>query len=369
MLNRIYIDNFRSLVNFEISFDSINLFLGANGSGKSTVFDAIHKIKVLISGASNLETLFVLADCCRWQISKVQNFEIEVNGNGGIYKYELSVKHDNQQKTAIVYERLWFNNNPLMKFDLGDLYIYNDDYIETSKITEFTPPTSVVSIFAPLHKKSSWFQKYISKFIVIQIVPSLMVSSSDQETFSVSPKMGNYASWYRYLSQDQGKIFEITKILRDVLDKFLSFKFERYSDTDYGLKLVFTSELDDKQTIEYYFDELSDGQRVIIALYTLIYGTQNEDYTLFIDEPENFLALPEVQPWLDQLYDLCSEKKLQAILISHHPKLINFLAADSGYWFERKGNSPVRVKRIKDEDDTGLPISDLVERGWLYDPE
>ena len=57
MLNRIYIDNFRSLVNFEISFDSINLFLGANGSGKSTVFDAINRVKDLISGVFKAENL------------------------------------------------------------------------------------------------------------------------------------------------------------------------------------------------------------------------------------------------------------------------------------------------------------------------
>ncbi|MDZ8239746.1 MAG: hypothetical protein RMZ69_21780 [Nostoc sp. ChiQUE01a] len=30
---RIYIDNFRGLVNFEMNFDSINLFLGGNGTG------------------------------------------------------------------------------------------------------------------------------------------------------------------------------------------------------------------------------------------------------------------------------------------------------------------------------------------------
>ena len=176
-------------------------------------------------------------------------------------------------------------------------------------------------------------------------------------------------SWYRHISQDQGKIFELTNILREVLDGFVSFKFERFSETNYGLKLSFAGDFDDKKLIEYYFYELSDGQKVIIALYTLLYGTQNEDYTLCIDEPENFLALPEIQPWLDRLYDFCIEKRSQALLISHHPKLINFLASDSGYWFERKGNSPVRVKRIQDEHDTGLPISELVARGWLYDPE
>ena len=371
MLNRIYIDNFRSLVNFELSFDSINLFLGANGSGKSTVFDAIFKIQTLISGIAKVDTLFSIFDCCRWQTSKVHNFEIEIEGNGGKYKYELSVQYNEQQKPFIAHELLWFNNQPLLKFELGSAYIYDDDHKEISRVSSFDSAQSFLPLLTPTsnNQKLIWFRIRIFRLTVVQITPSLMTDRSDQENLSPSVRMENYVSWYRYISQDQGKIFELTKILREVLDKFISFKFERFGETNYNLKLIFSDELDDKKTIEYYFNELSDGQKVLIALYTLIYSAKNEGYTLCIDEPENFLALPEVQPWLDQLYDLCSENKLQAILISHHPKLINFLAADAGYWFERKGNSPVRVKRIKDEDDTGLPISDLVERGWLYDPE
>ena len=48
MLKRIYIDNFRCLVNFELNVDAINLFLGGNGSGKSTVFEALRKIQNFI---------------------------------------------------------------------------------------------------------------------------------------------------------------------------------------------------------------------------------------------------------------------------------------------------------------------------------
>ncbi|MEQ9359707.1 AAA family ATPase [Coleofasciculus chthonoplastes] len=49
MLKRIYIDNFRCLVNFEINFeDNISLFLGGNGSGKTTVFTALQKLRYFI---------------------------------------------------------------------------------------------------------------------------------------------------------------------------------------------------------------------------------------------------------------------------------------------------------------------------------
>ncbi|WP_228061118.1 MULTISPECIES: AAA family ATPase [unclassified Coleofasciculus] len=50
MLKRIYIDNFRCLVNFELDVNMINLFLGSNGTGKSTVFEVLQKIQAFVNG-------------------------------------------------------------------------------------------------------------------------------------------------------------------------------------------------------------------------------------------------------------------------------------------------------------------------------
>ena len=164
---------------------------------------------------------------------------------------------------------------------------------------------------------------------------------------------------------------EIGNILKDVMDGFTNFKFERVSEQNLLLKLRISRPSNSIKPIEYRLGELSDGQKTLIALYTLLYGTKSEDYTLCIDEPENFLALPEIQPWLIQLYDLCSDGQLQALLISHHPELINYLLASPiGYWFERQSNAPARVKRISSEvaDNSGLPVSELIARGWLNEP-
>ena len=91
-----------------------------------------------------------------------------------------------------------------------------------------------------------------------------------------------------------------------------------------------------------------------------------ENSLICIDEPENFLALPEIQPWFDTLYDQCAERGLQALLISHHPKIINLLASDSGYWFSRENNL-TRIQKISPEDESGLSIAELIDRGWIYE--
>ncbi|BAZ18153.1 ATPase-like protein [Calothrix sp. NIES-4071] len=78
MLKRIYIDNFRCLVNFELNVDIINLFLGSNGAGKLTVFEVLQKNQLFISGDSKIESIFKSRDCTHWQISKIQRFELDI---------------------------------------------------------------------------------------------------------------------------------------------------------------------------------------------------------------------------------------------------------------------------------------------------
>lgn len=373
MLKRIYIDNFRCLVNFELSVDSINLFLGSNGAGKSTVFDVLRKIQAFVSGDGKVNTIFKSLDCTRWQTSLIQSFELEIEGNGGTYKYELAIQHDREQdinvkRTRVKYERLWFDNQPLLKFELGEVQLYHDNNSEVQKYP-FDLFQSMLSLFVSKNDRNlAWFKKRMERFIILQINPARISSISKQEENRLSHTMGNYVSWYRYLSQDQGKIFELTTILKEIFEGFENFKFVSVGPEIRILKLFFSLDDDRNKLIEYKLGELSDGQRMLIALYTLIVCTKSEDYTLCLDEAENFLALPEIQPWLIQLYDLCSEQKTQALLISHHPVLIDYLLASPvGYWFERQSNTPVRVKRIGSDNDTGLPISELVARGWLHD--
>ncbi|MEQ9370026.1 MAG: AAA family ATPase [Coleofasciculus chthonoplastes F3-SA18-01] len=62
MLTRIYIDDFRCLVNFEVKLENnISLFLGGNGSGKTTVFNVLEKLQKFIIGNTKIsESMFQL---------------------------------------------------------------------------------------------------------------------------------------------------------------------------------------------------------------------------------------------------------------------------------------------------------------------
>jgi AAA15 family ATPase/GTPase len=241
MLKRIYIDNFRCLVNFELQVDAINLFLGSNGTGKSTVFEVLQKIQFLISGDSKIETIFKSKDCTRWQTSKIQRFELEILSNDGIYKYELGINHENLDKCRVEFERLWFDNQLLLKFESGNVEIFKDNYTRESQYS-FNWSQSVLPSLLPKadNSKIIWFKERMARFIIVRVIPSLMHSESHQEETHLTSQMENYVSWYRYLSEDQGKVAELWSILKEVLEGFKSFKFERVSEQSLVLKLRFS---------------------------------------------------------------------------------------------------------------------------------
>jgi predicted ATPase len=197
----------------------------------------------------------------------------------------------------------------------------------------------------------------------------MMTEESPGEEEIPSKYLENYTSWYRFLSQDQGMAFQLMSDLKDILPGFDFFKFEPVGEKHRLLKIYFKTEKS-APSIGYNFNELSDGQRMLIALYTLLAAARSDrmfKYTLCLDEPENFLALPEIQPWLTELFDRCSQEEMQCLLISHHPEFINYLLASPiGRLFERQSNQPTRIKSIgSSKKEENVPMSEVVARGWL----
>jgi len=52
-------------------------------------------------------------------------------------------------------------------------------------------------------------------------------------------------------------------------------------------------------------------------------------------------------------------------LISHHPEVIDFLAAENPILFDRSFGGPVRVKGVEFERETGVKASEQIGRGLL----
>ena len=85
---------------------------------------------------------------------------------------------------------------------------------------------------------------------------------------------------------------------------------------------------------------------------------------MFIDEPDNYLALREIQPWLAEAVARCGDSLEQIVVVSHHPTTIDYMAGAHGRWFSRESDGPVRVTEEPKAESGGLSISENIIRGW-----
>ena len=244
MLTRIYVDNFRCLVNFELKLDRLNLLLGENGSGKTTVFEVLRRLQEFIGGTHRVDEAFWSAseDLTRWQKLDVQRFELEFKVEEDVYVYSLAIQHDrNSGVRKIKHEELQMNQRPLFAVSEGNGQFYGDDFSPKGKILLGSIGQSGIALLqgqtdlALLRR----FHKKIARIAVVRPIPMLMGSESSHEDNRLSLDAGNFASWYRYLSQEhQGNILELTQQLREVIPGFDSFSLQQAGEKVRVLKVL-----------------------------------------------------------------------------------------------------------------------------------
>ncbi len=367
MLTKIYVDNYRCLVNFELDLGKLSIILGPNGGGKSTLFDVLRNIRRLLIDNAKVGEVFPATETTAWTNIHQQTFELHLQSSEGAYIYCLVVAHNPEiQKQRIERESLLFEGRPLFEFSMGDVKLYDDNHHPGPEYP-FDWSVSALATITPRgnNARLTWFKVWFEKLFIISLHPKNINSATAEESAWLNHDGTNFASWYRYITQEyQDKAFILTEELRRILPGFHSFKLE-LAGTQRLLKVGFAEDNERSSPLYFDFRQLSDGQRVLIVLYSILHGLRNLGNSLYLDEPENYVSLDEIQPWLMELKDACEDGFVQAVLISHHPELIDYLAPECGRWIERTALTSSRVKALPQAHESGLRLSELIARGWV----
>jgi ABC-type molybdenum transport system ATPase subunit/photorepair protein PhrA len=365
MLTRLYIDNFRCFVNFEHKAARRQLILGANGSGKSSFLDALVLLRQFVTKGDIFDDFFILGQRTRWLNQPQQTWEVEAELDGGRYVYRLVIEPWGEPtRPRVASETVHLDGKPIFEFAGGEVHLYNDRFEHTVGY----PFDWHRSAFATIrqrkdNQKLSRFKLWFSGLYCFRINPFGMGSRADGESLYPNVDLSNIASWYRHLLQsDQKQNASMLNSLNASLDGFSVLQTEPAGENVRLLYAEFTQA--GGRTSKFYFHELSDGQRCLICLYMILHFLLAKGSTVIIDEPDNFISLREIQPWLTAVSDTVEDGQGQILLISHHPEAINQWAPSNGVQFVREDAGPVRVQEFRGDPDACVSPSELIARGW-----
>lgn len=365
MLTKVYADNYKSLVNFEVSLRPLQLILGANGSGKTTLFEILNLIRDFVINGWTAAEVFPARNMTRWQTSTLQHFEIHVQRGEHLYKYEVAIAHDlPARRSFVLRECLRYDGVFIFNFGAGDVQLYDDNFQQGALFSAEETRSALANVARRSDNTLlTWFKDWLSRLFVIDMDPRRMIGRTEEEEEFPNTTLSNFSSWFRWLLQERPEVqTDLYNSLRECIDGFESLPLTQYGGTTRLLSMRQRIQ-GTKRPIDLTFDELSLGQRKLIALYTLLsYGFQDGG-TLCIDEPDNYISLREIQPWLAAIQEAQVESAAQVLLISHHPEIINYLAPDCGLMLERVDNGPTRAKNFTTLSD--LEPSELIARGWI----
>lgn len=378
MFERIFIHNYRCLVGFELKLQETVLLLGLNGTGKTAVLDAMFGLRELLAGRAKItdRNTFHPSTLTHWQSERCQAFELQATVRGERYLYRLEIEHGiDRQRSRIVEERLSAATTTLFECNKGEVQLYRDDgSVGPSFRTDWSESALARVVPQESNTRLTAFMDAIRATVICTIRPVLLQAESTGEDPILDRFAGNFVNWYRHAVQENPTLSGgHEKALKSVIEGFNSIHLQQSGLDSRALMLEFVEDGAPEGSPEgrngHYrmrFDEISDGQRALVVLYALLYlRPPNGSIVLFLDEPDNFLALPEIQPWLMEMIELGDETSSQFVICSHHPELVDYLGPEHGLMLRRGETAITTAEPVTSfAHEGGLRLSEQLARGW-----
>ena len=317
MINEIQIDNFKSLSGFSMKLDKFNCLIGLNGSGKSTILQAMDFLARLVYGRMDewlAERHWEKSDL-NCKLTKKQNISFEISVDleqwqGLIWKGEF-----NRQKLYCSSEMISLAGKALLKVSDGKYAINGGVSVPVA----FDYQGSILSALKEkeLSNVLRLFRDDISSLKSMDLLsPHLLrqrARSSEKDLGLGGEKLS------AFLHELSGKNRER---LEDYIQQYYP-QFSRYhtSSLKSGWKKLSVQEKFGQQAIETEARHINDGMLRILAILA---QTLAEHSFLLFDEIEDGINPELIERLVEQLVDAPQ----QILVTTHSPMILNYLEDD-----------------------------------------
>jgi predicted ATPase len=369
MIQKIQIQNFKSIQKLDLELGQLNVLIGANGAGKSNILESITMGAAALSGKLEQEFL--------GNRIRVTHPNLMTAAFDETQKSEIELGFTDDKNTNVRFELKYFNkiwNFIPLSIENFVARISEDTLLSKVKAQIALKEFNLKAIIEQMQKASqnSWAeQNGIDKFLIFAPENHFLRNFNEESQIRPIGMRGEgLFSHLMELSREKPALFDKINEQLHLLDWFDGF--------DMPQDLVFTEkriQIKDSylQRDLKYFDQRSANEGF---LYLLFY------FTLFIsDETPAFFAIDNidnaVNPRLGRflikkLAVLAKEHHKQVILTTHNPAILDGLNLHDPtqclFVVKRRDNGATKIEKIKLKPavkDKDLKLSELWMRGYL----
>ncbi len=336
MIDRIVIDNFKSIKHADVTLQKVNLLIGPNNSGKSNFLKSVVAVKNSIN--PNLLSFIVSNN----NLDKVQtNFQV------------------------------YFDKSTVSSWPDTTSY-FNESVVEESNRLK-TRAKAVDFLFGILANS------LIYKPDVNKLHKPFRMYQLDER---ISGDAANVTSFLQNCLNKYRNVFDqISNELKEVVPLFKEIIIDTANNDHKNSGTVPEVKVGIRDTAgrEVWLDDLSDGALYFLALLCIIHQP-NPPKVLLLEEPETGIHPRRIKEVIDLIKKLSDEKDIQVIMTTHSPMVVDLFEDEPEciYVFEMKDgfteiknlkediieptNKELKEKGIDADKDYGLSLGDQ----WVY---
>jgi predicted ATPase len=361
MLKRLEVKHFKSLDDFSIDFEPLTVLIGQNGSGKTTVLQALDLLGAFLRGDVNhylerlgwdagdlrsktnhdISILFVLTfevagESFRWAVrlgtweNGFRVFSEELISEKSQFCFRTQGQIEGEPKSGVF--ALWDAKGN--KIELPKIRI---DFFQ-SILRAFEIQNAPVEIAAAVRE--------LDKIFLLDLESVATLRKPSKGTPESIGRNGQYLAAYLH-SMDIERKNALDNKLSEFVPQISNVQVTKESNGNINLsfKERFQASFDTNQIVQ--AEHISDGTLRILALLATILGASEKDI-LLLDEIENGIDPNHVAILFGLLEEAIEKRGIQVILATHSPLIVNFAPENGIRYFSRELSGNVVAKKLFD---------------------
>lgn len=308
MINRIKIHNFKSFSEFDMKFQTFNLLVGANNSGKTTIFHALRFLFWLIERTVRTDSKVV-------EFGKVQTtaFRDVPSIDAKDIFYQRKVRRGKKPERVVIEAEIYLKNssginiNKEIRFEIYQAYATN------------------FMIDGSMNKKMSIREYDCLKELRPIYVPGLAGVTTNEDLYRPIARE-RYISEGRHNEILRNMLYEISKRKSD-WKRFIKSLESLFKITN--LEIPFDETRDEwitalyKEDGKYFLDIISAGSGFQQIIQLLAFLHLHKPKVLLLDEPDAHLHSDLQNSTLRLIKNLSQERSIQILMATHSPTFID----------------------------------------------